>query len=94
MWALSGAIADSGSVVCEMGANEAVEGLTRLAVAEAAVQRSEDLALSGIDLLSKGVDQMEQDATLVDAREASPDPLGSCYWLVARSPADSTILLR
>ena len=67
MRALSGAIADTGAIVGEMGADEAAEGFTRLAVAQTAARASEQMAVEGIDLMAEGVDQAAEWIGLVDA---------------------------
>ena len=53
--ALAGTIAATGAKIGGYGANEMVEGLDRLAVAEAAAQRSEDLAAAGVGYAVAGI---------------------------------------
>ena len=57
--ALAGTIAATGAKVGGLGANEMVEGLDRLAVAEAAAQRSEDLAAAGVGYAVAGIVELE-----------------------------------
>jgi hypothetical protein len=56
--ALAGAIKQEGKDIEEMGVNEAAEGMVRLAVSDAAAERSQELSQASDALAARGVDEL------------------------------------
>jgi len=69
--ALAGAIKQEGKAIEDMGEEEVAEGLVRLAVSNAAAERSAELSMASDALAMQGVDELATAAAAGDVAKAA-----------------------